>query len=212
MMNVKCFEFNFLPVNTYVVWDETLQAAIIDPGCYYEGESDVLAKFISDNRLQVKWLLNTHLHFDHVLGNTFVEDTYQVRAHASDLDNSWIVFMAKKMAVFGIRYEGHVNPIGPENVLKEGDQVRFGNSTLDIFHIPGHSPGSLVFYNRAQDTVFTGDVMFQSGIGRTDFQDGDGPALIRGIREKLLTLPGNTVVYPGHGPATTIGREKPMLL
>lgn len=212
MMNVRCFEFNFLPVNTYVVWDENLQAAIIDPGCYYEGESDALAQFISDNRLQVRYLLNTHLHFDHVMGNTFVEETYGVKAHASNLDNDWIINMSKKMAAFGIRYDGHVNPVEQQNVLHEGDKVDIGSITFEIFHIPGHSPGSIVFYNRQQNTVFTGDVMFQSGIGRTDFLDGDGPALIRGIKEKLLTLPDSTIVYPGHGPATTIGHERPMFI
>lgn len=212
MMELRCFEFNMLPVNTYVVWDETGQAAIIDPGCYYPGESNELADFISSKGLEVKLLLNTHLHFDHVLGNAFVEQTYHIKAHANNLDNPWIIYMAKKMAAFGIRYDGCISPIEPQNVLNEGDKVAFGNTEFEVFHIPGHSPGSIVFYNRAQNIVFTGDVLFQGSIGRTDFQDGDGPALIRGIREKLLTLPENTVVYPGHGPATTIANEKPYFI
>lgn len=212
MMNVKCFEFNFLPVNTYVVWDETLEAAVIDPGCFYDGESDALKDFISSNSLKVRHLLNTHLHFDHVLGNTFVEETYGVRAQANDADDPWIRFMARKMAAFGIRYEGHVSPIAPENVLKEGDTVTFGGTMLNVMQVPGHSPGSIVFYNRREDTVFTGDVLFQGSIGRADFADSDPQALIRGIREKLLVLPDRTVVYPGHGPATTIGSEKPYFI
>ena len=212
MMNVKCFEFNFLPVNTYVVWDETLEAAVIDPGCFYDGESDALKDFISSNSLKIKHLLNTHLHFDHVLGNTFVEETYGVRAQANDADDPWIRFMARKMAAFGIRYEGHVSPIAPENVLKEGDTVTFGGTMLHVMQVPGHSPGSIVFYNRREDTVFTGDVLFQGSIGRADFADSDPQALIRGIREKLLVLPDCTVVYPGHGPATTIGSEKPYFI
>lgn len=212
MMNVKCFEFNFLPVNTYVVWDETLEAAVIDPGCFYDGESDALKDFISSNSLKVRHLLNTHLHFDHVLGNTFVEETYGIRAQANDADDPWIRFMARKMAAFGIRYEGHVSPIAPENVLKEGDTVTFGGTMLNVMQVPGHSPGSIVFYNRREDTVFTGDVLFQGSIGRADFADSDPQALIRGIREKLLVLPDRTVVYPGHGPATTIGSEKPYFI
>ncbi|MCQ2065938.1 MAG: MBL fold metallo-hydrolase [Bacteroidaceae bacterium] len=211
-MNVKCFEFNFLPVNTYVVWDETLEAAVIDPGCFYDGESDALKDFISSNSLKVRHLLNTHLHFDHVLGNTFVEETYGIRAQANDADDPWIRFMARKMAAFGIRYEGHVSPIAPENVLKEGDTVTFGGTMLNVMQVPGHSPGSIVFYNRREDTVFTGDVLFQGSIGRADFADSDPQALIRGIREKLLVLPDRTVVYPGHGPATTIGSEKPYFI
>lgn len=208
MMNIKCFEFNFLPVNTYVIWDETLDAAIIDPGCFYPGENEQLAAFISDNRLNVKLLLNTHLHFDHVFGNNYVEQTYNVKAKANDLDMPWIETIGSKLAAFGLRYEGHVNPIEPENVLHEGDTVTFGNTTLHVLQIPGHSPGSIVFWNSEQGCVFTGDVMFQGSYGRTDFPDGDYQALMDGIRTKLLTMPAETVVYPGHGPATDIKHER----
>lgn len=208
MMNVKCFEFNFLPVNTYVVWDETKEAAVIDPGCFYPGETEQLAGFIKDNNLTIKLLLDTHLHFDHVFGNNFVEETYGVKAKANDLDMPWIKTMSARLSVFGIRYDGQVNPIEQQNVLNEGDCVSFGNTQLDVLHIPGHSPGSLVFWNREQKCVFTGDVMFQGSYGRTDFPDGDHQALMTGIREKLLTMPDDTIVYPGHGPATVIKHEK----
>lgn len=208
MMNVKCFEFNFLPVNTYVVWDETKEAAVIDPGCFYPGETEQLAGFIKDNNLTIKLLLDTHLHFDHVFGNNFVEETYGVKAKANDLDMPWIKTMSARLSVFGIRYDGQVNPIEPQNVLNEGDCVTFGNTQLDVLHIPGHSPGSLVFWNRKQKCVFTGDVMFQGSYGRTDFPDGDHQALMTGIRDKLLTMPDDTIVYPGHGPATVIKHEK----
>lgn len=208
MINIKCFEFNFLPVNTYVIWDDTLECAIIDPGCYYKKEYDELADFIKDNQLKVKQLLNTHLHFDHILGNTFVEETYGVKARGNDLDNPWIIYMAERMAEIGIRYEGHINPIEPANVLHEGDKVTFGKTVLDVLQIPGHSPGSVVFLCKENRSVFTGDVLFNCGIGRSDFHDSDGKALIEGIVSKLLTLPNDTVVYPGHGPATTIGNER----
>lgn len=208
MMNIRCFEFNFLPVNTYVIWDETQEAAIIDPGCFYPGETDTLASFISGNGLTVKLLLNTHLHFDHVFGNSFVESTYGVKAFANDLDSPWIKTMSARLAVFGINYEGHVSPILPANVLNEGDTVTFGNTVLHVLHIPGHSPGSLVFWNREQKCVFTGDVIFQGSYGRTDFPDGDHQALMTGIRTKLLTMPDDTILYPGHGPATDIKHEK----
>ena len=206
MMQVKCFEFNFLPVNTYILWDETKEAAIIDPGCYFKGETDKLASFISDNGLQVKLLLNTHLHFDHVFGNSFVEETYGVKAN--DLDMPWIKTISTRLAAFGLRYEGHVNPIEPENVLNEGDTVCFGHTTLHVLHIPGHSPGSLVFWNKEQKCIFTGDVIFQGSYGRTDFPDGNYEALMTGIRTKLLTMPDDTVAYPGHGPLTTIKHER----
>lgn len=208
MMNVKCFEFNFLPVNTYVIWDETGQAAVIDPGCFYPGETEKLASFIHDNHLEVKLLLNTHLHFDHVFGNLFIEETYGVKAHANDLDMPWITTMGARLAVFGINFEGHVNPIEPDNVLHEGDILTFGNISLHTLHIPGHSPGSLVFWNKEQKCVFTGDVIFQGSYGRTDFPDGNHEALMTGIRTKLLTMPDDTIIYPGHGPATEIKHEK----
>ena len=140
MIEVKCFEFNFLPVNTYVVWDETNEAAIIDPGCFYPGETETLAAFVRDNNLSVKLLLNTHLHFDHVFGNTFVEETYHIKARANDLDMPWIKTMGARMAVFGINYDGHVNPIEPENVLNEGDTVSFGNTTLHVTRPRGRAP------------------------------------------------------------------------
>lgn len=208
MMNIKCFEFNFLPVNTYVVWDGTNQAAVIDPGCYYPGETEQLASFISSKNLTVRYLLNTHLHFDHVFGNQFVEQTYGVKAHANDLDMPWINTIGARLSVFGINFEGHVNPIEPENVLHEGDTVTFGTTTFHVLHIPGHSPGSLVFWNREQHCLFSGDVIFQDSYGRTDFPDGNHEALMTGIRTKLLTLPDDTVIYPGHGPATDIKHEK----
>lgn len=208
MMQIRCLEFNFLPVNTYVVWDESRECAIIDPGCFYPGENEKLAQFITDNRLTVKLLLNTHLHFDHVFGNRFVEQTYGLKAMAHDADNPWITEIRSRLAAFGLKYNGQVDPILPENILHEGDTVQFGSTTLHVLHIPGHSPGSLVFHNREEGALFAGDVIFQGGgMGRTDFPDGDGPALISGIRRKLLTLDPDTVIYPGHGPATTIGQE-----
>ena len=209
MIQIKCFEFNFLPVNTYVIWDETLEAAVIDPGCFYPEEPEQLASFIKERGLKIRLLLNTHLHFDHVFGNTFVEDTYGVKARANDLDMPWIETIKSKLAVFGINFEGHVNPIEPENVLHEGDTVTFGNTTLHVLHIPGHSRGSIVFWNKEQNCIFTGDVMFQGSYGRTDFPDGNYEALMTGIRTKLLTMPDETIVYPGHGPSTTIKHEKP---
>jgi glyoxylase-like metal-dependent hydrolase (beta-lactamase superfamily II) len=167
-----------------------------------------LAQFIKDNGLEVKLLLNTHLHFDHVFGNTFVEETYGVRAHANDLDTPWIKTMSARLSVFGINYNGHVNPIEPQNVLNDGDTVSFGNTVFHVLHIPGHSPGSVVFWNREQQCVFTGDVIFQGSYGRTDFPDGNHQALMTGIRTKLLTMPDDTILYPGHGPATDIKHEK----
>jgi hydroxyacylglutathione hydrolase len=208
-MIVKCFEFNMLPVNTYVMWNpDDREAVIIDPGCYFSGETDILKKYIDENHLTVRYLLNTHLHFDHIFGNPFVENTFHIKAKANDGDMKWLLNIKKRVALFGMRYDETVNPIENENILKEGDTVSFGSTDLLIFHIPGHSPGSIVFYSSKDKMIFTGDVLFQGSIGRSDFPDGDANALTLGIRSKLFVLPDETVVYPGHGPATTIGYEK----
>lgn len=208
MIQIKCFEFNFLPVNTYVIWDETKEAAIIDPGCFFDGEAERLSAFIKENNLTVKLLLNTHLHFDHVFGNNYVEEHYCVKAKASDLDSEWIRDVNGHIGMPGIRFRGAVNPILPGNVLKEGDTVSMGNTTFQVLHIPGHSPGSLVFYCNKENVLFSGDVLFQDGCGRTDFPDSNPEVFYAGIRTKLLTLPPQTIIYPGHGPATTIQHEK----
>lgn len=208
-MIVKCFEFNMLPVNTYVVWNQdNREAVIIDPGCYFPGETDILKRYIDDNNLIVRHLLNTHLHFDHIFGNPFVEKTFHINAKANNGDMKWLLNIKKRVEFFGLRYDETVNPIEHDNILNEGDIITFGNSNLFVYNVPGHSPGSLVFYSNKDNILFTGDVLFQGSIGRSDFPDGDYNALVSGIRNKLLVLPDNTIVYSGHGPATTIGYEK----
>lgn len=208
MIELKAFEFNMLPVNTYVVWDGTKEAAIIDPGCYYPGEGDELCSFIRENGLTPKLLLNTHLHFDHVFGNPVIEREFGIRAMGNEADQDWIITLPKKLAAFGMQFDTKVEPILPENFLNEGDSVSFGDTTFEIFHVPGHSPGSLVYYERVSGTLFTGDVLFRCGIGRGDFPDGDTATLIDGINGKLMKLPDDTRVLPGHGPDTTIGYER----
>ncbi len=208
-MIVKCFEFNMLPVNTYVIWNpDDREAVIIDPGCYFSGEAAILKQYIDENYLTVKHLLNTHLHFDHIFGNPFVENAFHIKAKANDCDIKWLLNIKKRVEIFGLRYDETINPIEDDNILNEGDTIAYGNSVLSIFHIPGHSPGSLVFYSKKDDILFTGDVLFQGSIGRSDFPDSDTSALTSGIKNKLFVLPDNTIVYPGHGPATTIGYEK----
>lgn len=208
MISIKDFQFNMLPVNTYVVWDETKEAVVIDPGCYYPEEGEQLCTFIRSNGLNVKHLLNTHLHFDHIYGNPIVENEFGVLAEANGADMPWLTGIRQRLAAFGIHCNVTINPIQPENILKEGDTIAFGNTVFQVLQVPGHSPGSVVFYSRTDGVLFTGDVIFQGSIGRTDFQDGNHENLISGIRNKLMTLPDNTVIYPGHGPSTSIGYER----
>lgn len=208
-MKIKQFQFNDISVNTYIVWDsQTLDAVIIDPGCYYPQEEQALKQFVEDNKLNINHILNTHLHFDHIFGNNFAEETFGVAAKAHNADMPWLLQIGRRLASFGIQYNKSVNPIKPENFLQEGDTISFGRHTFNILHIPGHSPGSLVYYCKEENILFCGDVLFKGSLGRYDFADSNGTELVQGIRQKLFTLPDNTVVYSGHGPSTTIGIEK----
>lgn len=205
-MKVKAFICNMLHENCYVVYDETSrEAAIIDPGFYWDDEKMLLANYVSDNGLQVKYLLCTHLHFDHIFGTTFVEDTYGVKLGASLYDASWIDNFASSAARFGIRPNGMPRPVGQP--LHDGDMLYLGESTLECIATPGHSAGGLCFYAKQEGYLFAGDTLFQGSIGRTDFADGDYAQLISSIQKRLLTLPAETIVFPGHGDTTTIGDE-----
>ena len=205
-MEVKTFEFSPIGVHTYIAYDEMKECVIIDAGCIVAGEQEELKRFISDNGLIVKHLLNTHLHFDHVLGVPFASKEYglQVKAHADDqflLDG-----LQAQLKMFGFNIEVETPAIGTH--LTENIIIEFGNQRFEILHIPGHSPGSIVFYNKEAGAAFVGDVLFFGSVGRTDLARGNHEQLIEGIREKLLSLPSDTLIYPGHGMTTTVGQER----
>ena len=204
-MQIKFFEFNPVYVRSYLIYDETKEAAIIDCGAYTDDEQQRLKKYIDSNGLKIKYLLNTHLHFDHILGNQFIYETYGIRPQYHKTEES-MPGLRKQTIVFGlpINYE----PAGAEHYIQDDDIISFGNIRLKALLTPGHSPGSLSFYSEENQCVFTGDVLFQHGIGRTDLWGGNENTLISSIQNKLLTLPENTAVYPGHGPSTTVKEEK----
>lgn len=205
-MKIKTFVFNDIAVNTYLLWDEdSREAIIIDPATFYTDEEEELKEFIQSNNLTLTHSLNTHLHFDHVFGNTFIEKEFGIKSEAHEADWPWAETIGERLARFGIRYTGKVPPLG--RTLKEGDTINFGKYTINVLHLPGHSPGSLGYHIAEEKKIFSGDVLFRCSIGRTDFQDSDHATLIKNIKEKMLTLPGDTIVYPGHGPATTIEAE-----
>jgi Zn-dependent hydrolases, including glyoxylases len=205
-MNIQQFTFNPFQENTYVVYNDEKDALIIDPGCYAEEEEKALHLFITSNGLNVKMVVNTHLHIDHTFGNAFVEKTFHVKASANAADEFLIKDMDSQARIFGLTLRNAVTPLG--GYLKEGDKITLGTDSFEIFQIPGHSPGSIVLYSAHNDSIFVGDVLFQGSIGRTDLQGGNYQSLIEGIQNKLLTLPEKTIVYCGHGPTTTIGHEK----
>ena len=204
-MKIQKFTFNYFSENTYLLYDETLECAIIDPGCCNREEENHLKNFITTHKLKPVLFLNTHCHIDHILGNAFVADTYklELQIHKEDLQvlTAGIVVADR----YGIPY--HPSPL-PGVFLEEGQTIEFGNTTLDIVFTPGHSPGSICFIDHKDKIVIGGDVLFQGSIGRTDLPGGDFDTLANSIRTKLYTLPDNYTVYPGHGDETTIGNEK----
>lgn len=205
-MKVKVFEFNPIAVNTYILHDKTGECVIIDAACFYPDEQRDLLNYIIDKKLVVKHMLNTHLHFDHLFGVNFVESKFDLQMQAHKADEFLLEGMADQMAMFGFKTNGEYTPtIG--KYIDENNIIEFGNQKLSIMHIPGHSPGSIVFYNEAKDAVISGDVLFNGSIGRTDLPQGNHAQLIEGIKTRIFTLPGKTIVYPGHGPATTVDRE-----
>ncbi len=207
-MRIKAFEFNPLGVNTYVLHDETKECVVIDAACFYADEKEELIHYIIDQGLEVKHLLNTHLHFDHLFGVNLVASRFGVPLSCHQGDVYLLKDLPRQLQQFGLPpMDTDLKPeIG--QYLNESDAISFGNQTLEIFHIPGHSPGSIVFYSASSGSLFGGDVLFHSSIGRTDLYGGSYDDLVTGIHEKLFTLPDETVVYSGHGPSTTIGYEK----
>lgn len=206
MLQMKIFVFNPFQENTYILYDETKEAIIIDPGCYSQTEEDKLSAFIEDNNLTPVKLLNTHGHIDHILGNKFVKEKYDLQLEAHQGDEFLMEDAKNYGAPFGIIMQD--DPPIIDKYLNEGDKIEFGNSSLDILHVPGHSPGSIVFYNEEQKILIGGDVLFNDSIGRTDLPGGDYDVLSKGIITKLFTLDENIEVYPGHGMSTSIAKEK----
>ena len=205
MIYVKTFVCNPYQENTYLLYDDTLECVIIDPGMYTGEEQNAVLKFIAENKLKPVLLLNTHCHIDHVLGNKFVFDTYGLLPQFHEGETYVLNAVVAYAPQMGIRYE--VSPL-PEVFLPATGTVTFGNSELELIFAPGHSPAHLCFYSKADGFLIGGDVLFYNSIGRTDLPGGNHAQLIKNIREKLFILPDNVKVYPGHGPATTIGFEK----
>ncbi|HXA01449.1 MAG TPA: MBL fold metallo-hydrolase [Cytophagaceae bacterium] len=204
MIKVDIFTFNPFQENTYLLHDESRECVIIDPGCYEREEQEELTSFIEINNLKVVELLNTHCHIDHVLGNYFVKEKYKVKLAANKIDEP----ILKAVKVYAPNY-GFVNYTEAtiDRYIDEGDQIKFGNTTLDILFVPGHAPGHVAFYNSKENICIGGDVLFAGSIGRTDLPGGNFETLIKSIQDKIFSLGEAMVVYPGHGPETTVGRE-----
>lgn len=207
-MKLHQFQFNLFGENTYVVWnDATLETAVIDPGMSNPREEEELAQFILRNNLQVTTLLNTHLHLDHAVGDAYVENRYGVGLQAHPDDEFLGDRLREQAQMFHVAFNlPQALQISVE--LKAGDKIYLGNEWLVALTVPGHTPGSLAFYSPSDKFVITGDALFAGSIGRTDLPGGNHAQLVKSVTDNLLSLPDDTTVYPGHGPATTVGAEK----
>lgn len=206
MLKIARFGFMIFGINTYVVYDPVAKkAAIIDPAMINEEEENAMVSFIKRENLEVTHVINTHLHIDHAIGNKFAAETFKapVLAHRDD------EFLGKRMREQAAEFNlgAKVDNVSITSYLEDGEMVRIGSGALEVLHVPGHSPGSIALYDAADGFVIVGDALFAGSIGRTDLPGGDYAQLIAAIRAKLMTLPADTVVYPGHGPATTIAGE-----
>lgn len=205
MLTVTSFVFSPVQENTYVVHNEAGDCIIVDPGCYFGNERNELKEFIQNGQLAPKYLLNTHCHLDHVFGNKFIHDTYGLTLHLHEKEKPLLDYAPTSGLSWGLPFD---NYRGDLIFLREEEVIRLGDDELQVLFTPGHSPGHVSFWCQAQHFVLSGDVLFRQSIGRTDLPGGSFDTLIQSIREKLFVLPDETIVYPGHGPETTISQEK----
>lgn len=206
MIQIKSFVFNPYQENTYVLYDEkSRDCLIVDPGMDGPAEERMLQSFIEEEGLNPVLLLNTHCHIDHVLGNHYVFEQWGLIPQFHKNEVPILVAVDNYAPQMGIRYE--TSPI-PTTFLEEGQNIDFGAHTLKVIFAPGHSPGHVCYFSEAQNFLLGGDVLFRNSIGRTDLPGGNHEILLRSIETQLYTLPEETIVYPGHGPHTTIGFEK----
>ena len=205
MLKIKSFVFSPIQENTYLLYNEFNDCLIIDPGCYFSEEKDELRDFITQSSLLPRMLLNTHCHLDHVFGNKFVADTWGLTLNLHEKEKKLLDYAPTSGLMYNMPFDNYV---GEYIYLKEGDIVTLGEDELKVIEAPGHSPGHICFYCARQNFIISGDVLFNRSIGRTDLPGGNHETLLKNIREKLLVLPDETVVYSGHGEQTTIGEEK----
>jgi hydroxyacylglutathione hydrolase len=204
-MQIKCFEFSPIQENTYVLIDDQQSCIIIDPGCYFDSEKDELVQFIEESSLTPMMLLNTHCHLDHVFGNKFIAEKYKLIPKIHKNEKKMLEMAAASGLMYNLSFDSYQ---GDLEYLEDGQKIAFGGDSLEVILAPGHSPGSLCFYAEKRGFLIGGDVLFQNSIGRTDLPGGDYDTLIKSIKERIWVLPDQTIVYSGHGPSTTVGREK----
>ena len=206
MTTVQSFEVNYFSENTYIVYDETKEGVIIDCGCMNKEEQQLISRFVSEQQLTLKRYLCTHLHLDHIFGNQFVWKQYGLKPEASKADVEGLPSPIDQAKAF--RLPLAIQEVAVEHFLAGGQIVQSGKTQLEVISVPGHSPGGLAFYNRKNGFVIVGDSLFAGSIGRTDLWGGSQELLQAALRDRILSLPDETIVYPGHGPETRVIDEK----
>ena len=204
-MEIKTFHFNPLMVNTYILSDETKEAVIVDPGNCRFYEDAQIREYVADNKLEIKYIINTHPHLDHIAGNPWCKTEYgaEILLHEEGMKEYNRAYAYA--TVFGFEI---ADMPAPDRHIQEGEILTFGNQKLKVLYTPGHCAGSVSLYHVENQIVFTGDLIFEQSVGRSDLPTGNGVQLIQSIREKILTLPDETTILSGHGDPTTVGHER----
>ncbi|MEW5841637.1 MAG: MBL fold metallo-hydrolase [Bacteroidota bacterium] len=206
MLKIQKFVFNPFSENTYIVWDDNSKnGAVIDPGCYDDGEREAVDNFIRSNSLNLKFLINTHCHIDHIFGNAYIKKNYDVKFLAPEKDVPLLDMMMNVAKMYAVEL---VPSPQPDELIFDEQKFLLGNTEGKFLFTPGHSPGEVCLYFERDKICFTGDVLFNKNIGRTDLPGGSYDTLIDSIENKLFTLPYDVTIYPGHGATSTIGDEK----
>lgn len=205
MIKVEKFVVNPLGENSYVLSDETGECIFVDPGFFYAEEHREIIEYVKKMGLKPVKIVNTHCHFDHIMGVEFIRKEYGIPFCAQPADEFWVEKAVEQGQMFGFYME---SVSAPDEFIDANEKIKFGNSELEIIHVPGHSPGHIVLYSKENGFLIAGDVLFYGSIGRTDLPGGDFDTLISEIKSKLFSLPDETKVYCGHGPETTLKFEK----
>jgi glyoxylase-like metal-dependent hydrolase (beta-lactamase superfamily II) len=204
-IHIKCFTFNPFQENTYVVYNNNGKGFIVDPGCYEISEQLELKQFITAHSIDIKCIVNTHGHVDHVLGNQYCKQSFNAPLYIYQEDEATL----KSVAVYAPSYGFvHYEEASVDGYLSTEKSFEIDDMIFKVLFVPGHAPGHIAFYNESNHLCLSGDVLFKESVGRSDLPGGNHETLIHSIHHQLFTLPGATIVYPGHGPQTTISHEK----
>lgn len=206
MLQYRRFTVNFVQVNSYLIWDETRLACLVDPGFSTPAEQQIFDDFLTENELQLERCICSHKHFDHVLGGAFIKQRYGIDIEIPEVEITSLPDLSTQLATFGVPFDVAIFTF--EETPLKGDSVTFGNTTFQILQTPGHSPGHISLYSPDHKVLFCGDVLFKNGMGRYDLWGASYEVLMDSIKNTLFRLPHETIVLSGHGLQTTIGAEK----